>query len=414
MTEEQPTTKTAILAFVASIKGLSRGDTADTQKLFTDFKSPNRPLTVAINNMVVTKSSNGFLSIKNNTIGYVNKVIREGDLQRVINLSSVSIPFTPSQEAEFITSVESFPERHYREIEDRVELLAKQMPELYVQEDQLTKLSSKTKEAIRKIEKKFMDGKTSGQTVQLTVGSVVVREDWMQEAIRERKGCFMFTTIDGALSSCKANTLSCIKSGSVNVCSTIPEDLYNVMLTIMHVATQEDTNTTKIELARIANIDVDKLEANLTQITDNDANFNRAYNLIANLAEKPQVPTCTIMNMNIEGGVVPACRMCSPAASPKSTKFIDPGQYAETISFQCVQNQTLLHLIADIEKTTNIHLIDIIDNDNNNKNPLKKHSSVVWILSVVIVLIVVIVAVFVGISQKSKDAATMYRVVSTA
>jgi hypothetical protein len=100
---------------------------------------------------------------------------------------------------------------------------------------------------------------------------------------------------------------------------------------------------------------------------------------------KPTLQVCSIVNAQIENGKVPPCRMCSPSDNPSSTTFIDPSQYPENVTFECVVNPSILDTITDAVVSTGSNLWEGVS--TSVLQPFKRFG----IITVIILILVLVI-----------------------
>ncbi|AYP97927.1 ODV-E56-2 [Mauternbach virus] len=376
--------------FVKQLKSKSRSPIDEVQMLCKNFTSSIKPLENAIVAMVVSLDDHGFIRLNDLTIGQINKLLREGDLKKIVSMSFKDSEYTQNDLNNFNTMTEHFPENKYYQVMKAIDENMKISPQYNITEMSFDNLSNELVEEINKLENSLLAHFKPGEIITLTVGSLTVSDQWLYDGTRKRKGCYMFTNIGGEVSSCKVSSFTC---AGVKIDESTCKDITNLnfrntVLELIAIADAEDTNQLKIDVAKIGNVNVDEVQQFLDIIIDE--HFNALYALLQDSKDNiPEFEICVVKNTHIENGVIPTCRLCSPDAKPLTTSYLDPNQYDENITFQCVNEPSLIDLISDIEISTKIVLLP--------KTPVQKSkiNHIVWVVCTIVVLIVVIVSVII-------------------
>lgn len=344
----------SIKTFLKELKGVSKAGLAETESLVKSFKSNIKSLDDIVTNLPITKNKHGFIEMAENTVGKVNKIMREGDLAEMVKLSGRNVPFTSVDTKGFKSLVADTPERAYKDIADLATSNKRSFPQLNVSVTELPNISKSAAKDVAKVENNLFKYFKKGTTVALTLGAVYVGVDWLTKATESRKGCFMLTTINGKTTSCKVQAYSCIGSDG-NLCSdSLP--YYNTTLVLMKIATLPDTNELKIKVATAAGVEPSALNTSLATVID--TKYSEIDAVISSETTLPDFIICELTHADVEKGVIPACRMCSPSDDPISTTYIDPNQYPDNVTFQCSINPSLLDTITDAAKNTGKDLLD--------------------------------------------------------
>ncbi|AYP97926.1 ODV-E56 [Mauternbach virus] len=374
----------ALSSFLKDLKGLGRATVSESEAVMRGFRSEIKPLEEAITSMPIRKNGAGFIEMGEESVGYVNKVMREGDLAEIIRVSGEAIPFTTSESKIFESLVAETPERVYRDVIEDVAKNIKTYPHLNIAVNEFTNISQSASQDIAKIESNLFRKLKTGIILTLTVGSLVVGTGWAMRATRQRAGCFMITTINNKTSSCKVQAYTC--TGTLDFLCTGNLPYYNVTLVLMKIADSDDSDELKQQISAAANIPVDQLKNNLDRVIDQS--YNAVHDIITNAQNRPDVNVCFERNPKIEGGVIPPCRMCSPAADPKSTQYIDPNNYPENVTFQCITNPSILDTITDAALATGS---DLFEGLNSGLLRILKPLGITLIAILVIVFLISII-----------------------
>lgn len=82
-----------IKTFLKELKTMSKASVTGAETLLNSFKSNIKSLDDIITTMPVTKNKYGFINMAENSVGSVNKVLREGDLPELIKMSGKNISY---------------------------------------------------------------------------------------------------------------------------------------------------------------------------------------------------------------------------------------------------------------------------------------------------------------------------------
>lgn len=367
----------------------------DVTRQLKGFKSEIGTLDTAVNNMAVRIEKGGHMSIGGESVGSFNRILREGDLAKLMSMSDVRVPFTNIDEAAFKSVVKDTAEFKMRVIRDTAEANKKIHPELNVTEDGFANASAQTTKSVEKAEGNMLKSFGRGTKLALTVGVITVGSVGLYYAVRARKGCIMSTTIDDQTTSCKIQSQSCVGEGGT-MCPN-PQINYNVTLILMQLSTMEDTHALKVAVCSAAGIQPSELNTRLVYVID--SKFDEVAKVIN--ASKNNLPTfdpCSLKHPGVEGGEIAPCRMCSPSANPKSTEYIDPSTYPDNVTFSCNSHPNILDVIADVALTTGVDLLDGIG------------SGIFAVLKPFVIAIVVILVLVLIISIVSKIAPRRQRI----
>lgn len=281
------------------------------------------------------------------------------------------------------------PERSSRELADLTVSNKKVYPQLDIVEADFNKISKTAAADLAKVEKNTSKYFKNGTKIALTIGVMVVGVDWIRKTTLQVKGCHMLTVIDNKTTSCKVAAYSCVGEGG-DLCSQ-KFDYPNTTLILMKVVTMPDTDPLKMKLADATGIEVDKLSDNIGKLIDKF--YEKVYETIeANKNEIPKYNVCELKNPNIENGIVPPCRICSPSDNPIATTYIDPKDYGDNITFQCVDNPSMLSIITDAAKTTGK---DLFAGITSTLFTILKPFVIVLVIIIFIIILISIIAKYV-------------------
>lgn len=405
----------ALNSFIKSLKTFT-GIGKDVDVVSTSLKNVDsgiRSLDDALKDMPVTKTNAGHLTIADEPIGSVNKILREGDLSELVRLSGKQIPVTSIDRVNFKQAVSEFPEKTYRDIVDSADVTKTNYPQLNVNVDNLNLLPDSAKQLASKVESNLFKYFKVGTVVVLTVGGITATSIWLERETQNRKGCWMLRTVNGKTSSCKVVDYSC--NGNVTMACGVNNGYYNITLSLMKICTYDDTNVDKKAISDLTGVPVADMNARISTLIDQ--HFEKITNYINGMSVKPTVDVCKITHPDIENGEIPDCRLCVPSANPTSTQYIDPSQYADNITFQCISKPTVIDTISDIAVSTGKNLWDGISNSLGGI--LKPILIAVGVILVLIVIISILTRVMPkkkedgGISASTSTQDLLYRSEST-
>lgn len=348
------------LTDLKAYSGVFAEKTADQVKnLLNSVDSGIKSTDDVIKNLAVTKNKQGAFLLGDTPVGAVHKILREGDLKKLIAVSKQNVPVTAADVSAFKKLVGNTPELALKNVDDVATVAKRERPHLNATVDNLDKIPDTAKRDLKKVESNLYRHFKEGAAVALTIGVVTVGVGWISQATRARKGCFMMTVVDGKTTSCKVSAYTCSTGDAAtgNICKNAL-DYYNTTLVLMQLASAPDTDAQKIAIAAVAGVAVTELNAKLATVIDD--HYPAVAKAIKEMgANRPKgFAVCDIKNDAVENGVVPPCRMCDPTANPVSTTFIDPEQYGENITFQCVTNPSVLDTISDAVVSTGHNLWD--------------------------------------------------------
>lgn len=328
----------------------------------------------------------GVIEMGNSTVGEVRRLVRAADLDGLARTSGVDVTITSTERSAFRDTMRGTPEMAVHDVAQTRVNAARANADLDV--TNASQLTSTARSKLTTVTKTLTKRLGQGAAVALVIGATVITADWAITATERRKGCFMMTTINGKSTSCKVAAFTCQGPKEGDLCSSQP-NYYNATLVLMHVAQMSNDDPIKAKLATAVSLKPEQLKEKLAWVLDNK--YTDAVDAITAMGDsRPRVTgICEITDPQIEGGVVPACRICSPSDDPSKTTFIDSNQYGDNISFYCSINPTILDTIADAAVSTGINLWDGLTGGIGGI--LKK----VGIAAAIVVAIAVVVAIVV-------------------
>lgn len=376
--------------------GFEKAYAADAEKVLREVDSGIKSVDDAIKSMSVTQLDDGFLRIADQPAGAINKILREGNLEDLVKASKQDIAITSRDKALYSELVKATPEKSIYAVSEETATNASKYPQLDVTADNISSLSVAGERDLKKAESNLFKKFKEGTILALTIGTVVVSVDAIRKATERRKGCFMLTTINGKTTSCKVQAYSCIGNNDGVLCnSSLP--YYNLTLVLMQIANLPDTDQRKIDVATAAGVAPADLHANMKLVID--TKYTEIGRVISKMDNRPLFQICNLTHKDVEKGVVPPCRMCSPSDNPTSTSFIDPTQYPENVTFHCSINPSIVETMSDIVINTGVDIWDGI-----TTGILKFLKPIGIFLAVILVLAIILIVLFKYVpSRRSVD-----------
>lgn len=360
--------------------------TAGLIDLTKSVKSSVRSFDDIISNIPVKRAKNGVLTMGEVTVGTVHRLAREGDLASLAKLSGRTINIGAADKKAFSSLVGSTPEKSIRNVTDNALTAKKLRPTLDVSASEVSKLPAAAKTDLSKVTNNLLKKFKQGTVIALTIGAVYVGVDWISKATAARKGCYMLTTINNKTTSCKMGRFTCSGDASSNLCSNQNHYNFNTTLILMAYAQYPNNDQIKIDLCKQLNIKPEDLASSLKMIIDEK--FDIAAEFIDQLKVVPTINVCDIKSSQVENGIIPDCRVCSPSANPTSTMFIDSNAYPENVTFQCVTNPSILDTITDAAISTATDLWDGVGKIVNI--PVKKIAIGVVVATIILLILWVV------------------------
>lgn len=325
----------------------------------------------------------GNLKIGEMHVGEFNKVVRHGDLAQLLRLNNVKVPFTSVDESMFRDSMLKTAEHRSYNIEKLSNNVKKSYPQLDVYLKDIDNMTPATKADIARLEKNATSRMGSRVRLALYIGVATLSAGWMINNWRSRRGCKMSTNINGVITSCHVHSFTCLapivsssSSGASQVCNEgaiNDSNYYNITLVLIHLSNLNDADAndvitpqqpqpslTTLELKQMvcaaANVQPKDMKRDLALIID--TKYKEVSDVImANREKIPRISPCTESHKAVENGKIPICRMCSPSANPMSTMYLDPSQYADNVTFECVENPSFIDVVSDFMTTTGSNIL---------------------------------------------------------
>lgn len=380
--------------FINKFKSLS-GVTTDTvssaKQLLQTIDSGVSPLDTAVKRLDVTKTAQGFFKLSDEQVGTINRILKEGNLDAIVRISKASVNVTSADRAAVSALVKDFPERPLKIFSDSVESNARAFPEM---NGPLDALSNSAKAKVQKVESNLLKYYKPGTVIAVTVGVIVVASDWITKTMEQRTGCFAFVTINGKTSSCKISALSCSNTRNSVPCNNLSlANYYNPTLVLMRIAELSNEDQRKIDVANAANVSPNELENRLGSLMI--SKYEAMISVVNSMQNKPSLEYCKIFNKNIENGRIPTCRMCDTSADPVSTRYLNPDQLADNITFRCIEEPTVLSVITDAAITTGKNLFDGVTGIASGASGSLQGFGIILIIGAVLVIAFIIIYNFI-------------------
>lgn len=387
-----------IKAFLKEVKKAARKAVSETERLLKGFKSEIKVVDGIVTTLPVAKTKHGFTTIGEATVGRFNKIMREGNLPELIKVSGKNVPFTSVDSKAFKSLVSDTPELIAKEVGDLALSNKKKFPHLDLKEVDFPNMSKTAAKDVKKVESNMFKYFKQGTTIALTIGIVYVGVDWLTKSTAQRKGCFMLTTINGKTTSCKVQAYSCIGTGGT-MCQSVL-GYYNTTTVLIKIASLPDSDALKIKVAAAADVEVSKMQSDLAKMID--SKYSEMYEVIKdNVKNLPNFAICEISHPDIEKGVIPPCRLCSPSDNPISTTYIDPELYPDNVTFQCSINPSLLDTVADAAKNTGKDLLAGIG--GGLMTLLKPLLFAALVIIAILIMVSITMRVFKGMGDKKSN-----------
>nr|WOJ45382.1 odv-e56 [Apis mellifera nudivirus] len=340
--------------FLSKLKRVNiKTTTEEITSLLKQSTSGIKSVDDALTSLPVLRERQGWHSIASRPVGYVNRILREGNLDALIALSSRKIPIGSTDRRLFSQTIGSTPEKSLKEVGDVASVTKRTHVNLDVTPENISKLGTNATREVKRVESNLFKYFKQGTAIALTVGLVYVGIDWIAKATKERKGCFMLTTINNKTTSCKVAAYTCDENITGNMCKSI-DPYYNVTICLLACITMDDTDTRKIFLCEKLKIEPKDLRTKVPSIIDSQ--YELLSETIATMQSKKETmiypDICKASHPDVENGKIPICRMCSPSDNPISTTYIDSSQYPDNVTFQCVASPSILDTIADVTVST--------------------------------------------------------------
>ena len=337
---------------------------------------------IAFKSLDVSKSKFGFITVNDQYIGKLTKLVKSANLAEILKLAKRNVIPTVEEQQLFEDAVGDTRELHLSKIENLAKEFKATHAQLSATVEELQSLSRNANKEIEEVESKLIKKYPIGFKIPLTLGVIVVGAYWLTEVTFDRAGCFMLTTINNQKTSCKISQFSCSNSTVkyADACSegNFINHIYNVTLTLMHIVSLPNDNKMKLDLAELVKLTPQQLSEKLADLIDADFSILRKF--VKNLQPQPIFDVCQPTHTSIENATVPACRMCDTSANPISTKYLDAKDLPDNLTFHCNENPNILDTLADLTITTGTNLLEGVE------------SGLISILKPIIILFVIILA----------------------
>lgn len=355
----------------------------------------------AFKNLKITKdASTDFLKVNDAFVHQFESFLRSGDLVELLRLTKRDVTVSAVDKKLFSDLAKDYPEKVLRDIDEVSKITKLERPQLNITLNNIDKLSDASLKEISHFRRNW--GKYMGTgTVALVIGTVALTDNWFKDALAARRGCWMVKTVNGKTTSCRVSRFTCGDAqqsgnntpGGVLCNENDTNEFYNTTLYFMYVASLKNDDTLKVEMAQRLDVRVEDLEretSNLIKtkytIIDSVISQNR---LQIPLLEKSTI--CNLKHREFENGEIPYCRMCDSTVDPKSTKFIDPKQLADNVTFKCVSDPSLVDLLTDMAISTGQNLWDGITSVSAS---IFKYAKYIAVVAIIVALVIAIYFIF--------------------
>lgn len=331
------------------------------------------------------------------SVGKINDVniskfrdaVSSGNLKKAMSDINPNTFISDTENIAFKRIVGDTPEVKLSDLDDFTSVKKTTNSELNIKPSELDTASSEVKSSLSKIEKKGTSVFGDTAKVALVIGGITFGALWLTKAVKDRIGCWMVTTINGKATSCKIKDYYCNDNASDNnYCGSTPS-FYSVILLTIHATQDAKWAESLITHSESNLVKDDFVESNLSNLVKTKMTYIAdaiTEYLKTSTNVLPTISPCKVSSKYYEGGVIPPCRMCDPSASPLSTTFVDPKQYAENITFKCVPTASYLDVISDIIHTTGKDLFG-----SNLSGNIKKIG--IWVAVIFVLLVIISVAI---------------------
>ncbi|KAE9522032.1 hypothetical protein AGLY_017552 [Aphis glycines] len=317
----------------------------------------------AMRGVKATKSEHGYLKVNGLPVNEFNGLLRSGDLAGVLSaIGHTAVNLTESDRKVFNAMARNFPEKTLRQVDDASRAMRSDRPHLDITINNYDKMSEIAKRDVTSFGDNLCKYFKRGTYLALTVGGVTVGADWLVRGLADRRGCWMVRTINNKTTSCRVSAYTCGGGGgggnehtnaAAATCSDDMSLYYNATLTFVHVCQLPDTDPEKIKLAKLLDVSADTLFQTKAKLLE--SKFNTIHTFAASYADRSAIGVCKAY-ADIEGGIVPYCRMCDPTADPRSTRYVEASLFGSNLTFKCVDNPTVLDVMSDLVHSTGKNL----------------------------------------------------------
>lgn len=318
----------------------------------------------------VQKTARGFLAIEGDVpINKFEHLIKSADLDGLTKITKTTKTVTSKEKTAFKEIVGKTAESELHNLNELTQTAAQSSKYADLNIHKITESTPKTTlEKIKIAEKALLAIGKTGAVISLTVGVIYIVANGLSRATSDRTGCFMLTTINGKVESCKVSRLTCSSeyASSGVKCPNNSQDInvkLNVLLCLLSLENvNEKTKIYRDKVCELSGVSQDSYISKFNEIL-NSAKFQEIFTYImANIdgiSAGNNKPICELSAVADTNGKVPLCRMCDPGASPLSTEFVDTNSLADNITFEC-RNPTILDTIVDVAKSTGLDLLKSI------------------------------------------------------
>lgn len=352
---------------------------ADLRRIFSAPKTTITAFDEALKTVRITGRAGEELRIADETLGHVYTKFRTGDLAEVFRtLKLDSSSFSSMDAANFRAAVGKTPESEIHALEQATARNAAR----YSNVD--------TKTLNNQVLKYFR----TGTVISLTVGTIVIGVSSFELAMKASTGCMMVTVIGSNTTSCRISQLSCTNLDlTEGLCTNHVELGRNYTLLIMSVANMPNDRDVKIQVAQELNITPAELYDKIPNLIDSRFDeIRRVMDKVITATGYTVSEPCRVKHKEIEGGIVPECRMCTPSAPVKSTEYIDLSNFGNNITFVCTPHPSPIKIATDLIRTTGIDILKGLSSATSFL--LKPIAIIVGILFALVVLAIILRAVW--------------------
>lgn len=140
-------------SFLTDLKnfiGVTEKSTAEAAELLKTAESGVKVFDDTIAALPVDKSPQGFITMADQPVGAIDRLVRSADLEGIVRLSNNKVPITTSDITNFHKLVGETPEFAFKNVDDAATITKRTHPELDVTPDNMDNLSAGSKEKVKK------------------------------------------------------------------------------------------------------------------------------------------------------------------------------------------------------------------------------------------------------------------------
>lgn len=176
------------------------------------------------------KKINGIIHVDDVPLNEFESLLKSSDLRKLVKKMNTNVVVDGSSASSFRKMSNDFPHKKINDIETLTDTVKPTRVEIDFKLSNLDKMSKNGARAIDTIGKRIKNILGSVLKVGLIIGALVLGANWLEEALKRRKGCWLLTTINNKTSSCRLSRNTCRPSfGNENNCSVKKLPVYNTV-----------------------------------------------------------------------------------------------------------------------------------------------------------------------------------------